>query len=86
MYTRSVAQLVKLKHCQKELDPISEKELGEYFLVHVIPLSLLIRRLFRNALMNMGLQLNLPPNTWRKRWVCHIKPVGDGQSALQGVI
>lgn len=53
------------------------------FLVHVRPLSLLIRRLFRNALMNMGLQLNLPPNTWRKKWVCHIEPVGDGQSTLK---
>ena len=55
------------------------------FLVHVKPLSILTRRLFKTALIQEHLNLDLPANTWKKKWVCHIKPVGNGQSALQGV-
>ncbi|MDZ7724632.1 MAG: IS91 family transposase [candidate division KSB1 bacterium] len=53
------------------------------FLVHVKPLSILIRRLFKDALIQKNLNLHLPVNTWKKKWVCHIKPVGNGQSALK---
>lgn len=53
------------------------------FLVHVRPLSRLIRRLFREALKGMALDFQVPASVWQKDWVCHIKPVGDGQAALK---
>jgi hypothetical protein len=59
------------------------KYAGPDFLVHVKPLSLLIRRLFREALKGTGLYDQVPKTVWRSNWVSHIKPVGDGSAALK---
>ena len=53
------------------------------FLVHVRPLSLLIRRLFREALKETDLYEQVPTTVWRSKWVSHIKSVGDGSAALK---
>ena len=61
----------------------SWKYAGPDFLVHVKPLSLLIRRLFRERLKGTELYEQVPKTVWRSNWVSHIKPVGDGRSALK---
>ena len=53
------------------------------FLVHVKPLSRLIRSRFRNLLKNTDLYDRVPSNVWTKDWVCHIEPVGTGKSAIK---
>ncbi|MCK5520424.1 MAG: transposase [Candidatus Marinimicrobia bacterium] len=53
------------------------------FLVHVKPLSMLIRRLFREALKKSDLNFHLLNTAWKKNWVIHIKPAGDGQAVLK---
>jgi hypothetical protein len=53
------------------------------FFLPLKPLSLLFRRLFRDALKQTDLFDRAPKNVWRADWVCHIKPVGDGRAALK---
>jgi hypothetical protein len=53
------------------------------FLVHVKPLSRLIRRLFRKNLKQTDLFNQVPQSVWKKDWVCHIEPVGNGEAVLK---
>jgi len=53
------------------------------FLVHVRPLSRLIRKLFRNMLKETELFDLIPSAVWKKDWVCHIEPVGNGEAVLK---
>jgi hypothetical protein len=53
------------------------------FLVHVRPLSKLIRRYFRDALKQTDLFSMVPDSVWRQDWVSHIEPVGTGEAALK---
>jgi hypothetical protein len=53
------------------------------FLVHVKPLSRLIRRLFREMLKKDDLFNQIPQSVWNQEWVCHIKPVGNGETVLK---
>jgi len=53
------------------------------FLVHVRPLSRLIRRYFREALKQSDVYPQIPDSVWRQDWVCHIEPVGTGETALK---
>ena len=54
------------------------------FLVHVRPLSILFRAKFRDALCKLDPDLfaSVPRQVWRKPWVVHCKPVGNGEKAL----
>ena len=54
------------------------------FLVHVKPLSRLIRRRFREMLITESDLFNkVPPSVWNQEWVCHIEPVGNGEAVLK---
>jgi hypothetical protein len=54
------------------------------FLVHVKPLSRLIRRYFREALKQQtDFYQQVPQSVWKQDWVCHIEPVGTGEAALK---
>jgi predicted RNA-binding Zn-ribbon protein involved in translation (DUF1610 family) len=53
------------------------------FLVHVKPLSRLIRRLFRESLKQTDLFNQVPQSVWKQEWVCHIEPVGNGEAVLK---
>jgi hypothetical protein len=53
------------------------------FLVHVKPLSRLIRRLFREILKQTDLFNQVPQSVWKQEWVCHIEPVGNGEAVLK---
>jgi hypothetical protein len=53
------------------------------FLVHVRPLSMLIKKQFREALKEISLETHLSDIVWKKNWVCHIKPAGNGQAVLK---
>jgi hypothetical protein len=53
------------------------------FLVHVKPLSRLIRKLFRERLKQTDLFNQVPQSVWKQAWVCHIEPVGNGQAVLK---
>jgi hypothetical protein len=53
------------------------------FLVHVKPLSRLIRRYFREELKQNDLFQQVPDSVWKQDWVCHIEPVGTGEAALK---
>jgi hypothetical protein len=53
------------------------------FLVHVKPLSRLIRRFFREALKQTDLYQLVPSSVWLQDWVCHVEPVGTGEAALK---
>jgi hypothetical protein len=53
------------------------------FLVHVKPLSRLIRRYFREALKQTDLYQLVPDSIWNQDWVCHVEPVGTAESALK---
>ena len=53
------------------------------FFVPLKPLSLLFRRLFRDALKQTNFFSRAPKSVWRADWICHIKPVGDGRAALK---
>jgi hypothetical protein len=53
------------------------------FLVHVKPLSRLIRRYFRESLKQTDLFSIVPDSIWRQDWICHIEPVGTGEAALK---
>jgi hypothetical protein len=53
------------------------------FLLHVKPLSKLIRRLFRQMIKQTGLYQKIDPSVWQKDWVCHVEPVGSGEAVLK---
>jgi hypothetical protein len=55
------------------------------FLMHVKPLSIIFKAKFRDALKTQAPEFfyEIPENTWNRDWVVHIKPVGDGQKALE---
>jgi len=53
------------------------------FLVHVKPLSRLIRRYFREALKQTDFFDRVPAEVWSQEWVCHIESVGSGEAALK---
>jgi len=46
-------------------------------------LSLIFRAIFRRALQKTNLFTQVSPKVWRKKWVVHCKPVGNGQAALK---
>ena len=47
------------------------------FLIHVKPLSRLIRGKFRKALKDAGLYDQAPDSVCKHEWVCHIEPVPE---------
>jgi hypothetical protein len=55
------------------------------FLMHVKALSIIFKAKFRDQLKQQDPQLfnKIQPATWQKPWVVHIKPVGDGEKALE---
>jgi hypothetical protein len=53
------------------------------FLVHVKPLSRLIRRYFREELKQNNLLHLAPDSVWNQDWVCHVKAVGTGEAVLK---
>lgn len=56
---------------------------NEKFLVRVEPLSIIFRAKFRDELEKTDLFNSVSPDVWKKDWVVHSKPVGNGQQALQ---
>lgn len=52
------------------------------FLVPVKALSVIFRAKFRDAVRKAGLIASAPPEVWKRPWVVHSKPVGDGAPAL----
>jgi hypothetical protein len=53
------------------------------FFLHVKALSKLFRAAFQRALRKTALYTHIPPKVWRREWVVHCKPVGNGQAALK---
>ena len=53
------------------------------FFVPVEALSPIFRAKFRDALKKTDLFDSVPAGVWKKDWVVHCKPVGDGHSALK---
>jgi hypothetical protein len=53
------------------------------FFLYVKALSKLFRAAFQRALRRTALYTQIPPNVWRREWVVHCKPVGNGQAALK---
>ena len=55
------------------------------FLMHVKPLSKIFRAKFRDALKKQSPENfeKIPADTWKRDWVVHIKPAGDGEKALE---
>jgi hypothetical protein len=54
------------------------------FLIHVKPLSIIFRAKFREALKERSPQIfkQIQSNIWKQPWVVHLKPVGNGEKAL----
>ena len=52
-------------------------------LVHVKPLAKLFRGKVRAGLRQVGLEKEIPSETWSKAWVVDCRPVGSGQAALK---
>lgn len=53
------------------------------FLVHVRALSALFRGKMRAAIEEAGLLKEIPAEVWRKPWVVHCKPAGDGRHVMK---
>ena len=53
------------------------------FFLPVKALSILFRAAFQRALKRTPLYASIPAKIWRKKWVVHCKPVGNGQAALK---
>lgn len=55
------------------------------FLMHVKPLSIIFRAKFREALKDKAVELfnQVPHSVWKQDWVVHIKPVSDGEQAVE---
>jgi hypothetical protein len=56
---------------------------GQDFFLPVRVLSRLFRTAFRRKLQKMALFAQVAPEVWKKEWVVHCKPVGNGQAALK---
>lgn len=54
-----------------------------HFFLPVKALSKLFRAAFRRGLQKTLLFAQIPEQVWRKDWVVHCKPVGNGQAALK---
>jgi len=54
-----------------------------HFLVHVRALSKMFRGKMRDALAKAGLLDDVPAEVWRRDWVVHCKPVGDGRATMK---
>jgi hypothetical protein len=57
----------------------------EDFLMHVKPLSIIFKAKFRDNLKEQAPEIfkKIPANTWKRDWVVHMKPVGNGESAME---
>jgi hypothetical protein len=53
------------------------------FLVPVKPLSIVFRAKFRDLLRAEGLLESVDPAVWRRDWVVHCQPAGDGRRSLR---
>jgi hypothetical protein len=53
------------------------------FFLPVKALSKLFRAAFQRALRRTALYSEISPKVWRREWVVHCKPVGNGQAALK---
>ena len=53
------------------------------FLVPVKPLSIVFRARFRDLLRDEGLLEQVDPSAWRRDWVVHCQPAGDGRQSLR---
>jgi Putative transposase/Transposase zinc-binding domain len=53
------------------------------FLVPVKALSIVFRGKFRDALRDEGLLEVVDPSVWRRDWVVHCQPAGDGRRSLR---
>jgi hypothetical protein len=53
------------------------------FFLPVRALSKLFRAAFQRALRKTALYEQVPKKVWRREWVVHCKPVGNGQAALK---
>jgi hypothetical protein len=53
------------------------------FLLPVRALSRLFRARFRDALRKLDCFTQVPAQVWKKEWVVHCQPVGDGVNALK---
>ena len=56
---------------------------SEDFLVHVKPLGIIFRAKFRDELKKAGLFDRVDKRVWKKNWVVHSKPVGNGLAAFK---
>jgi hypothetical protein len=54
-----------------------------HFFLPVKALSKLFRATFQRTLQKKEIFSQIPAQVWRKDWVVHCKPVGDGQAALK---
>jgi hypothetical protein len=55
------------------------------FLMHVKPLSIIFKAKFKDSLKRQAPEIfnKIPANTWKCDWVVHIKPVRNGDKALE---
>ena len=55
------------------------------FLMHIKPLSIIFKAKSRDSLKKQAGEVfnKIPANTWKRDWVVHIKPVGNGEKALE---
>lgn len=55
------------------------------FLIHVKPLSIIFKAKFKDSLKRQAPEIfnKIHANTWKYDWVVHIKPVGNGEKALE---
>jgi len=65
------------------LDGTRWRAVNRSYLVSVRACSLIFRAKFRDALTRAGLIDQVAPRVWKKPWVVHLKPVGDGLPALK---
>jgi hypothetical protein len=56
---------------------------GKTFFLPVKALSRIFRAKFRDALRTTDLFDDVPPEVWKKEWVVHCQPVGNGVNALK---
>jgi hypothetical protein len=55
------------------------------FLMHVKPLSIIFKAKFRDNLKKQAPEIynKISAKVWKRDWVVHIKPVGNGESAME---
>ncbi len=62
--------------------PVWKSPRSQGFLVPVRALSVLFRAKFRDAVQKTALSASVAATVWKKAWVVHSKPVGNGEKAL----